>query len=419
MAALSITLKRFQNFWARLTALSIFAVPTLDAETVNVIPSKDTTIFSNNNGATASVGYIHAGRNGFGNKLFRSLMEFDISSAIPSGATIDSATLTMYVVSNANNFQSNSEGSLHRLEKEWGEGTSGYPTAIRGIQDGIPAQIGDATWNLAEVTSDSSGLSGLAWNAPGGDFAPTPSATTDYSSYAPDLPGPNDSEDPLNYTPIVWTGPGMINDVQNWLDSPNTNHGWLLRSTHDATKLVFGSKETAANGTPAPTLVIEYTPGAVSDGDALDDTWEQEIVDASSTDLITSIEDVHPDDDFNGDGVSNLLAYAFGYGPTEPVSPAAANGYPVLIESGSDTILRFSTAKSAADSGMVFIIEGVENLSDPQWQEEARFASNGWTVQTGNTPVQVDDNADSTTWDLDASGAASARFLRVRLIDAQ
>jgi hypothetical protein len=46
-----------------------------------------------------------------------------------------------------------------------------------------------------------------------------------------------------------------------------------------------------------------------TDGDGISDTWEQQIVDVYYDDEIESIEDVHPEDDFDGDGFSNIREF--------------------------------------------------------------------------------------------------------------
>jgi hypothetical protein len=52
-----------------------------------------------------------------------------------------------------------------------------------------------------------------------------------------------------------------------------------------------------------------------SDGDGLPDSWEEQIVDADPDDEITSIWDVLPGDDFDGDGTSNRIEYLYGLNP--------------------------------------------------------------------------------------------------------
>lgn len=54
------------------------------------------------------------------------------------------------------------------------------------------------------------------------------------------------------------------------------------------------------------------------DCDGLPDTWEQQIIDADPNDDMTTISDVLPEDDFDGDGFSNRVEYFSSTDPTDP-----------------------------------------------------------------------------------------------------
>lgn len=74
----------------------------------------------------------------------------------------------------------------------------------------------------------------------------------------------------------------------------------------------------------------------------LPDSYDQQIVDANPSDAITSIADVQPGDDFDGDGQSNQQEYIAGTSPTDPASVfacVAGAGLP----SGSQFIVRWSS----------------------------------------------------------------------------
>jgi hypothetical protein len=53
-----------------------------------------------------------------------------------------------------------------------------------------------------------------------------------------------------------------------------------------------------------------------TDNDLMPDAWEYQIIDADSTDSINTLDDVKPDDDFDGDGRKNLEEYLAGSIPT-------------------------------------------------------------------------------------------------------
>ena len=63
---------------------------------------------------------------------------------------------------------------------------------------------------------------------------------------------------------------------------------------------------------PGQVIMVNVTAGVDSDHDGLSDAWEQEIVDLSTNPAITSIEDVKPGDDYDGDGASNWEEYRSG-----------------------------------------------------------------------------------------------------------
>lgn len=79
-----------------------------------------------------------------------------------------------------------------------------------------------------------------------------------------------------------------------------------------------------------------------SDGDGMLDRWEQGIVDADSTDGITSVEDVLPLDDFDGEGFCNRREFLGGSSATDPSSlpPAGVihvdNTYAGTAETGTE-----------------------------------------------------------------------------------
>lgn len=77
-------------------------------------------------------------------------------------------------------------------------------------------------------------------------------------------------------------------------------------------------------------VLTESTGDVDSDSDGLPDAWEQEIVDADPTDLIVDVSDVSPEDDFDGDGISNLQEFLAGTSPTDfynGISPTIVINY--------------------------------------------------------------------------------------------
>src|SRR5947207_2629130 len=136
------------------------------ADIINLNPSKDNTIFSDGNLSNAK-GSLFAGQASFNADfaLRRSLIQFDIASAIPAGSTIENVTLTL----NAARSSFGGESSLHRLLSDWGEGTSNAGSS----GSGAAATNGDATW----LHTFFNFVTPQFWNTPGGDFVPDASSS--------------------------------------------------------------------------------------------------------------------------------------------------------------------------------------------------------------------------------------------------
>ena len=64
-----------------------------------------------------------------------------------------------------------------------------------------------------------------------------------------------------------------------------------------------------AVGLPSGKLRLDLTIGIDSDGDGLPDSWEEDVANSLG---LESIEDVNPNDDSDGDGVSNYIEYIAG-----------------------------------------------------------------------------------------------------------
>ena len=175
----------------------------------------------------------------------RGLIHFDIAtSGIPSGATITDVTLTLRDVMGNNGNQAT---RLQRVLADWGEGTSFQPGG-----QGAPATQDDATW-LYRFYNAASPSSSPTWTTPGGDFSPTVSATTVVNQN----PGVQQ-----NYS---WNDPQMILDVQDWLDNPVANFGWIVlgNETMGQTAKRFRGSETIDAPITPPALLITYELAAV------------------------------------------------------------------------------------------------------------------------------------------------------------
>jgi len=229
-------------FWIALCgATTLLTAPTVTAAVVSLGSVRDNTLYLDGTGSLSNGAgqFFFAGNTGTG-LLRRGLVAFDLSG-IPTGATINSVSLTLHVSMNST---APSDVSLYAILADWGEGTSDAPA---GEGPGTASTPGDATW--IHTFYDTS-----LWSSPGGDFIATPSATLSVST--------------LGFH--TWTSAEMLGDVQQWVNNPSTNFGWMLRGD-EATFSTSKRFDTRENPTPefGPVLVVEYTttPGdATGDG---------------------------------------------------------------------------------------------------------------------------------------------------------
>src|SRR5262245_747007 len=98
-----------------LEARSLLASVTLAAVADNTLFESVSGSLSNGKGS-----FLFAGNTADG-ELRRGLIKFDVASAIPSGATINSVSLQLHMSKTAGSAESI---ALHRVLADWGEGTS-------------------------------------------------------------------------------------------------------------------------------------------------------------------------------------------------------------------------------------------------------------------------------------------------------
>jgi hypothetical protein len=225
---------------AALIAATSAVVATAGEITIPVIA--DATLYENLSGDTAngSGRGFFVGRNNSGG-LYRSLLKFDIAGELPAGATIESVSLTLYC---SRTIAPPTDVSLHRAIGVWDEGPSD-PFGNEGA--GAPAQAGDVTWLYTSFTPPGPGSP--AWNNPGGDFEPTPSATSLVQGEA------------VFYT---WESAQLAADVQAWLDGTTPNDGWLMigeETGSGTTSKRFSSKDDDGPVPNPPALTIVFSAG--------------------------------------------------------------------------------------------------------------------------------------------------------------
>jgi len=126
--------------WWKIAALSLL-LSNVYAETVILTPSKDNSLYESADGSLSNGkgDFLFAGKTRNGD-IRRALLAFPITDSIPTGATINSVSLTLHL---SKSVSSGESLSLHRMTRDWGEGNSNASGQEGG---GTAAQTGDATW---------------------------------------------------------------------------------------------------------------------------------------------------------------------------------------------------------------------------------------------------------------------------------
>lgn len=212
---------------------SHFWVANAFAGSVTLEPVRDNTLFEDADGDTSNGAgpALFAGNNNQNTgRSRRALIAFDLASAIPDRAVVDSVTFTLHVSSVSDLLPR--VMTLHRVTSDWGEGES-FSTGGTGAQ----ASPGDASWTHAILPD-------RLWREPGGDFEPAPSA----------------SQVVAGSGSYRWTGAGLLTDVADWLQQPSGNFGWLVMGGESGpgTARRFDSRE---HQDPAyrPMLTVHYS----------------------------------------------------------------------------------------------------------------------------------------------------------------
>lgn len=198
------------------TATPAGPVPTPGpAKTITIEASRDAPLFAGSPDANhANDDHFFVGRTRMGD-VRRALIAFDVSSAIPAGSTIKSVKFQLTVDKTHPGGQ---PMGMHFVTAQWVE---------------------SASWNSRQP--------GTKWTKAGGDFRATASATTNVSGQLDGL------------FPHSWESPGLVQDVQGWLDDPSTNAGWILigaEGLEQSVKKILSSESTS----PAtrPSLTVTY-----------------------------------------------------------------------------------------------------------------------------------------------------------------
>ncbi|MFM7844830.1 MAG: DNRLRE domain-containing protein [Planctomycetota bacterium] len=198
----------------------------------------DATLYQDSNGrlANGAGDTMVVGRPGAGNDLRRGILRFDVSSAVPANAQIDSVSLQ---VTQLNSSSSAQDLQLRRVLQPWTEGTLNAGADFEtGISENPLLPTGSVTWRFTSYRTTS-------WLRQGGLFED------------------NFSDEQTIRQPGAYTfsSAQMANDVRAWRGSPNSQYGWMILPSDEtaSTDTPWFATREAADTESRPKLTIEYS----------------------------------------------------------------------------------------------------------------------------------------------------------------
>ena len=223
------------TFLIMLIVISIYS-DSIAQTTVNITYATDNTLYEDPNGETSngSGQYFFTGQTA-ADLTRRGLIKFLLVKDIPSCATITNVSLKLHMSKTISGFE---DAELRRVEKDWGAGNS-YAPGEEGF--GAQAEDFDATWQHNFYDTE-------FWANDGGDFSSDPSAV-----------------EPVGGNGFYyWDSTAMIQDVQNWIDNPESNFGWVLIGNERdlGTAKRFDSRENDSVNF-RPVLTVTYEVNAI------------------------------------------------------------------------------------------------------------------------------------------------------------
>lgn len=211
---------------------SFIAASACDAGSVLLTPIKDNTLIASAKGNVSNaLGPLFCGRTGAmgGNASQRAVLAFNLTNNIPPGSVITNVQLRLQLEQGNGGDQTH---TLHRLLRNWGEGTS-----VTFGGGGAPASPGDATWLHTFYDTQT-------WTTPGGDFVVAVTASQTVG---------------IDAGEYVWSSAQLIADVQAFIDRPGCNFGWIMKgneTTSNTAKRFFSRED--AEVTLWPQLFVNY-----------------------------------------------------------------------------------------------------------------------------------------------------------------
>lgn len=233
--------------------LSLAAASITQAATIMLDASQDASIFQNNvNNSSGAANGLIVGTNAQSSAR-RAAIAFDVAAALPAGAVVQDVKLHLALgaVAGGGGGAGGPENvtiGLHRLLADWNEGNAQQQTppsdSLGGQGQGVAAAVGDMTWNSSVHGSS-------LWAAPGGDFTAPASASALIDSL-------------VGGTKTWASTAELVSDVQNWLDNPAGNFGWMLKNADEASantgRTFFTSEVATAVFRPQLEITYEVIP---------------------------------------------------------------------------------------------------------------------------------------------------------------
>ncbi len=244
----------------------------------------------------------------------RGILKFDLSS-IPSGSTITSVTLSLYLYSTRG---TNRTYGVHKVTKNWTE-------------SGV-------TWNKYDGTNN--------WSTSGGDYAATASATVTAGA--------------VYNTWVEWSDSALASDVSDFVNNSSTNFGWIIKDQTEGSSnqdwVRFYSKEHT-DSTLRPKLTVTYTTNGDTTPPAAPTGLTATAVSSSQINL-----------DWNNNSEGDLSHYHVYRSTTSGFTPGAGNFVAdTSVSNYSDTGLSASTTYYYK----VTAVDTSNNESDPSAQASA------------------------------------------------
>lgn len=174
----------------------------------------------------------------------RALFKFAVSGAIPPGATIQSARISLSISTQLPPGRAISDFALNRVLVSWNEG-DGFGENPGGRE----AIAGETTWNNRMHPS-------TPWSVPGGAFGVD--FSVDAGAIATGINGSGVTPTTYHFN-LNATG---LSDLSQMIAGLLPNHGWLLSTLSEGTQKTarrWVTHETINEG-PAPALQITFTP---------------------------------------------------------------------------------------------------------------------------------------------------------------